>query len=323
MLLRMTSARNAAVIPGIWLVGIGCVFLVQQVSGWTWSQAWPLFVVMAGVCSGLSAYFGPRWAPAGLAVLWGPIAVTAIGLLMLGITTGELKALGSGDLVRWWPLAVIGLGVWYLLGAVIVRDHAPGTEMVNIPLGALTSAEIRLRFGGGELHVGPATPGMLVSGSFEGGVVQRQLGPGRIELKPHDSGAAFWSGATLRWDVGLAAEIPVDLRLDTGANRSHVDLSALRIRRLELHTGASETTVQLPASGAVSARVEAGLASVTLIVPAGVAARVASQMAIGSTHVDESRFPRSMDGWASSDYESATNRIEITVSGGIGSVRVM
>jgi hypothetical protein len=318
----MTSARNAAVIPGIWLVGVGCVFLIQQASGWTWTQAWPLFVVMGGVCSGLSAYFGPRWAPAGLAVLWGPIAVTAIGILLLAITTGELKALGTDDLVRWWPVAVIALGVWYLLGAVIVRERAPATEMVNIPLGALTTAEIRLRFGGGELHVGPATPGMLVSGSFEGGVVQRQLG-GLIELRPHDSAATFWSGGTLCWDVGLAAEIPVDLRLDTGANRSHVDLSALRIRRLELHTGASETTVQLPASGAVSARVEAGLASVTLIVPAGVAARVASQMAIGSTQVDESRFPRSMDGWASSDYESATNRVEINVSGGIGAVRVM
>ena len=299
------------------------MFLIQQASGWTWTQAWPLFVVMGGVCSGLSAYFGPRWAPAGLAVLWGPIAVAVIGILLLAITTGELKAFGTDDLIRWWPVAVIGVGVWYLLGAVIVRDRAPAPETINIPLGTLTTAEIGLHFGGGELHVGPATPGMLVSGSFEGGVVQRRVGPGRIDLQPHDYGAALWRGGTLRWDVGLAANIPVDLRLDTGANRSHVDLSALRIRRLELHTGASETTVQLPASGAVSAHVEAGLASVTLIVPAGVAARVASQMAIGKTQVDESRFPRSIGGWASSDYESATNRVEITVSGGIGTVRVM
>jgi hypothetical protein len=319
----MTSARNAAVVPGIWLVGIGCVLLTQQASGWTWVQAWPLFVVTAGVCSALSAYFGPRWSHAGLGVLWGPLAVTVLGVVMLAATTGELNGLSTDVLVRWWPVAVIGLGVWFLLGAVVVRERAPATETLSIPLGALTAAEIRLRFGGGELRVGPADPGMLVSGSFEGGVVQRSIGPGHLELRPHDSAAAFWSGGTLRWDVGLAADIPVDLRLDTGANRSNVDLSALRIRRLELHTGASETTLRLPASGAVSARVEAGLASVTVIVPAGVAARVASQMAIGSTRVDESRFPRSMDGWASSDYESATNRVDITVSGGIGTVRVI
>ncbi|HEY5489100.1 MAG TPA: hypothetical protein VIK00_04605, partial [Candidatus Limnocylindrales bacterium] len=136
----MTSARNAAVVPGIWLVGVGSVFLIQQASGWTWIQAWPLFVVMAGVCSGLSGYFGPRWSHAGLGVLWGPLAVTALGVVMLAATTGELNGLSTDVLVRWWPVAVIGLGVWFLLGAVVVRERAPATETLSIPLGALTAA---------------------------------------------------------------------------------------------------------------------------------------------------------------------------------------
>jgi hypothetical protein len=45
-------------------------------------------------------------------------------------------------------------------------------------------------------------------------------------------------------------------------------------------------------------------------------------MGLGSTNIDESRFPRSLDGWVSPDYESAPNRVEIEIEGGLGSVRV-
>jgi hypothetical protein len=126
----------------------------------------------------------------------------------------------------------------------------------------------------------------------------------------------------LHWDVGVSAEIPVDLRLDTGGNRSTIDLTALRIRRLELHTGASETSLRLPAAGQTSVRVVCGLASVTVEIPLGVAARIRGRIALGSTNVHETRFPRLGDGWASADYDTATNRIDIAIEGGLGSVQV-
>ena len=67
---------------------------------------------------------------------------------------------------------------------------------------------------------------------------------------------------------------------------------------------------------------EAGVASLTLSVPVGVAARVRSRMALGTTLVDETRFPRSMDGWASPDFDSNPNRVEIDVAGGLGRIRI-
>jgi hypothetical protein len=45
-------------------------------------------------------------------------------------------------------------------------------------------------------------------------------------------------------------------------------------------------------------------------------------MSLGNVSVDETRFPRAVEGWASPDYDSATNRAEISVEGGIGSVRI-
>ena len=195
-------------------------------------------------------------------------------------------------------------------------------ETIAVPLSGLVEAEVRLGFGGGELTVGPAQPGTLISGTFEGGVIQRSKAPGRIELEPLSPGRPLVTWRPVQWNMGLTTEIPVDFRLDTGANRSTIDLTGLRIRRLEIHTGASETNVQLPAAGETAVRVECGFASVNLVVPHGVAARISGTVSLGAIDVDESRFPRVAEGWASADYETAANRVDISVSGGFGSVRI-
>lgn len=204
----------------------------------------------------------------------------------------------------------------------MITTSTPG-ETVEVPLGGLVEAEVRLGFGGGDLTVGQAQPHMLISGTFEGGVIQKSIGPGKLELEPVAPGRPLPVGHPLHWNVGVTAEIPVDLRLDTGGNRSTIDLTALRIRRLELNTGASDTEVRLPAAGQTSVRVACGFASVVLEVPAGVAARIRGKISLGSTNVDETRFARVGNSWMSADYETAVNRVDISIEGGFGSVRVV
>ncbi len=63
--------------------------------------------------------------------------------------------------------------------------------------------------------------------------------------------------------------------------------------------------------------------SLTVEVPAGVAARIRSRMALGTTTVDEARFPRSPDGYASPDFASAVNRVELDLQGGVGTIKVI
>jgi hypothetical protein len=204
---------------------------------------------------------------------------------------------------------------------LVATTPQPG-ESLAIPLGTLTGAAIRLRFGGGELNIHPAAPGMLVAGRFEGGVASRWAGPASLELELLSPGRPLVTWRPTRWDVGVTTQIPVDLRLETGANRADIDLTWIRLRALELHTGASETTLKLPAGGQVTARIVSGMAGVRLVVPPSVAARIQGRMALGSVKVDESRFPRTAGGWASPDFESAPHRVDITLEGGLGSVRV-
>jgi hypothetical protein len=54
-----------------------------------------------------------------------------------------------------------------------------------------------------------------------------------------------------------------------------------------------------------------------------VAARIRSNMALGSVAVDEARFPRQAPGlWASAGADTATDRVELELRGGLGSVSV-
>jgi len=320
----MTPARRGSLIAATWLIGLGLVFLIREAGDLSWAEAWPMFVILAGVASFVSravrggfGLFEAPWA------FTGPIVWTVIGVILLQSTTGNL-AQGPIELIEgWWPWLAVGLGVWYLVGAIVPRG-AGLTEELDLPLDGVTEAAIRIRFGAGELSTRAAAAGRLVDGSFRGGVTFRRPAPGRVELEQDTSHGWPWFDRGFSWTVGLAAEVPLDLRVDAGASRNLLDLRDLRVRSLELHTGASDTRILLPrAAGATTVRAETGAASLTVDVPGGVAARIRTRVVLGSTQVDESRFPRTATGYESPDFATAANRVDIDVQSGVASLRVI
>jgi hypothetical protein len=149
-------------------------------------------------------------------------------------------------------------------------------------------------------------------------------GPGSVELSQETGYGVPFMERPSRWTMGLTTEVPLDLRIDAGASRAVLDLGGLRVRALDLQTGASETRIRLPrAAGVTTVKAQTGAASLTLEVPAGVAARIRTRMALGSTEIDTARFPASGTGYESSDFATAANRVDIDLQGGVGSVRVI
>ena len=319
----MTPARRGPVFAGTWLIGIGVVFLIRQALGLRWGEAWPLFLILIGVAGAVStAVNGVR----GVGRLWSftwPVVWILVGIALLASTTGRLGREPLDLIADWWPIVLVLLGVWFLIGAILPFGGGP-VERLAVPLGAAGEAAVRIRFGAGELTTGRAASGNLVDGSFAGGVVRKEGGPGRIELAQDTTYGMPWLDRRSDWVVGLTGEVPLDLRLDTGAARAWLDLADLRVRSVDLQTGASETRIRLPqAAGSTTIRAQTGAASLTIEVPDGVAVRIRSRMALGSSHVDEARFPRTGDGFASPEFATATNRADIDVQGGVGSVRVV
>ncbi|HET7029576.1 MAG TPA: hypothetical protein VFI34_03620 [Candidatus Limnocylindrales bacterium] len=321
------NARHTPLVAATWLIGLGLVFLVQRAAGWTWSEAWPLFVILVGAGGMAGTLAGDRRSTRGVQVLWAltwPVTWIVAGGALLAATSGQLPVSALDLLDRWWPLAALVLGVWFLVGAAVpVPDVA--VERLALDLGARSHAQVGIRFGAGSLRIGSAAPGHLLDGSYLGGVICVERTPGVIQVTQDLDRNLPWLDDHADWKVGLTDAIPLDLRLDTGACRSDLDLSPLRLRSVELHTGASQTRVRAPlAAGLTDMRIEAGAAEVIVEVPAGVAARIRGGVAIGALAIDERRFPKAVDGsFVSPDYATAANRLDLQIQGGLGAVKVI
>jgi len=317
----LNPARRGSLIAATWLIGLGVVFLVRQLGDLSWAEAWPMFVILVGIASFVSIAVSGRIVGGPWAFTWS-VVWTVIGVILLLSTTGNL---GSGPIeviTAWWPWLAIAVGLWFVVGAFISRGRGIA-ETLGLPLEGATEASVRIRFGAGDLVTRAAAPGHLVDGTFIGGVTHRRQGAGRVELEQDTSQGLPWLERRSSWTVGLTAEVPLDLRVDAGASRNLLDLRDLRIRSLELHTGASDTRIVVPrTAGATSVRAETGAASLTIEIPDGVAARIRTRVVLGNVQVDETRFPRAAIGYESPDYDSAANRVDIDVQGGVGSLRI-
>jgi hypothetical protein len=357
------GGSGLAVVGGI-VTAVGAVLAVQDATGTyaSWAYAWAL-VAPGGVGAGLLLYGALTrrgdiaWR--GLASLLTGIVLFLVGFLFF---EGVLQLDGSrfGNLTDVTiPIVIMGIGAAILVGAFVPGPWrrrswpasrppwptawaagggtGPGvpaghsgaggpSRVLDLPLDGAPDAEVRIAFGAGRLLVGPAASGRLVDGSFEGGVDVTPAGPGRVRLATPHSGPWSWSWGRppFAWRVGLTAEVPLRLELETGASDNELDLGSLRVTDLRLRTRAAQSRVTLPAIGVMRVDAESGAAQLRFRVPAGVAARITSAMVIGTTDVDTARFPRTPDGsaWASPDFGSNPNRVEIAVRGGVGHVTV-
>ncbi len=144
----------------------------------------------------------------------------------------------------------------------------------------------------------------------------------RLRTSPH-----FWAwypGESLDWDIRLNGDVPLNLKIDSGASASTLDLTDLKVVDLDIDTGASSTEVTLPANaGNTRVDIDSGAASLNIRIPTGVAARIKVKSGIASINVDSARFPR-IDGglYQSADYANAANRADITIDTGVGSVEI-
>jgi hypothetical protein len=323
MTVRGRVLRNAGgVVAATWLIGLGVVFLLQQMLDLAWGEAWPMFVILAGIGSLVSLLVGIGYRRHWFTQLAWPILLIVAGSLLLASTTRNLGIEPAELIGRWWPVAVIALGAWFLIGAVLPGSRV-GNDTLQLPLDA-DSARVKVSFGGGELSIGTGRSGLLIDGSFEGMPAKVDLrGPGSVALQPESPASWPWFERTPHWRIGLPPDVPLELQIESGATKTRLELGDLQLRSLKIGTGASDTRVALPrAAGETHVRAESGAASMTFEVPDGVAARIRSTMALGSSRIDETRFPRSGRGWETPGYDAAPNRVELDISGGVGSVAV-
>jgi hypothetical protein len=257
-------------------------------------------------------------------LFWG-IVLILLAALLLASQQGWIK----GDIFGYfWPVVVILVGVWLLTGAIGRGRSTPRAQTLSIPLESARSARIKLDHGAGRLNIQAGAASTEVLNAAFGAEVENsaRLEGDQLKVKLRTS-PHFWAwypGESLDWDIRLNGEIPLSLKIDSGASSSTLDLTTLKVVDLDIDTGASSTEVSLPANaGNTRVDIDSGAASLKLHVPAGVAARIQVKTGVASVNVDLSRFPRQDGGiYQSVDYATAANRADITIDTGVGSVDV-
>ncbi|MFA5873383.1 MAG: DUF5668 domain-containing protein [Anaerolineales bacterium] len=255
-------------------------------------------------------------------LFWGSVLIVLAGLLLLrqmGVIVGDIFG-------YFWPLLIIAFGVWLIVG-FFARNQPVEGEQVSIPLEGAASAYVKLDHGAGRLTLrSGAGSGEIVNGTFGNGLSYKShVEGGRMEVKLRTSQQAWawWPGESLDWDIRLNRDIPLSLKIDSGASASILDLSDLKVTDLDIDTGASSTELTLPANaGNTHVDIDTGASSLKVSIPSGVAASIRVKSGIASVNVNP-RFPR-LDGglYQSTDYSTAANRVDMTIDAGVGSIEV-
>jgi hypothetical protein len=256
-------------------------------------------------------------------LFWGAALVILGGLFLLG-NLGVIKFDVWGVI---WPTALILLGVWLLWGRLFRRS--PALEHANIPLEGSARAQVRLSHGAGHLSISAGAGGDdLAEGDFAGGLdlrTRRQAELLEAELRSPSRGWGWWDwgGRGLEWNVRFNQQVPLTLRLETGASESHLDFSDLQLSDLNLQTGASFTQITLPAHAVYTrVKISGGAASIKLRLPAGVSASIRYSSGFASLDVDQGRFPKSGNLYQSPDFAIAQNKVELMIEVGAASVEI-
>ncbi len=257
-------------------------------------------------------------------LFWG----IAIILLASFLLAQQMGWLGGNIFDYLWPALVILAGLWLILGALPRIQAKADVQSISIPLENAHSARIKFDHGAGRLTVhSGATGPELLSGVFGAEMdYQSNLQGDHLEVRLRNS-PNFWAwypGQNLDWDVSLNPDVPLTLKIDSGASTTILNLTDLKVVDLDIDTGASSTEVSLPANaGNTRVDIDTGASSLKVTVPAGVAASIHVKSGVAAVNVDTNRFPRLDSGfYQSADFATAANRADITIDAGVGSIDI-
>jgi hypothetical protein len=290
---------------------------------------WPILLIGAGIVfllNNLGMVSWDVWLT--LLRLW-PVVLIAVGL---DILVGRRFPLGSLLL----GLVLVVVLVLAVQGSIPMNATASGlavdrTETISQDLQGSNQGSVDIRFGAGNLNVDALTEGglQLIQGSLDlsrneqlNKSFSANNGVARYVLESRGSlnvGPEVLGGSNKKWDLNLNRDIPLDLRISTGAGQSNLDLTGLNLRRFDLNGGVGQVTVKLPAHGQYPVSIDGGVGQVVVIIPQGLAARVRTEGGLGGVSV-QGDFRKDGDTYTTGGYGSAQDQADVQVNNGVGQI---
>ena len=235
------------------------------------------------------------------------------------------------------------------------------THNLSEPLNGATSAKVDINSDTGHLTIDKLIGGeqVLASGTLQyfdqdPPTRTRSSSNGQATLTLRGGGTRRpwfrlpWAacGGAYEWQIHLNPTVLSDITAHSGGGNVKLNLAGMAVTRLSADTGGGNMDVVLPhnaanlsataktGAGNVSVEVGSGIqgsntvnansgaGDVVVRVPSGIAAKVHATSGLGKVIVD-SRFSKTdKNTYQSPDYDSAANKVEITVNSGAGDVSV-
>lgn len=292
------------------------------------------------------------------ASLFGPIVLIGLGVLLLLSNFGILNFNLWELLFRFWPFFLVAAGLDLLLGrrtnsgALLALVVIVGLVFGGIWLGyvqnnafeAVTGQALHQALDGAqsaEITIESSISQMQITA----GAPTTQLVEGAISLHNNEelkTDFAVTEGVaqyTLKsdsqsfilpsfgrredglWDLQLNASTPTALSVSTGVGSAKLNLEQLTLTGLDVSTGVGEVEITLPVRGVFEAAIEGGVGKIVVLVPDTLAAQITADAGIGSVTVDGDYVHRG-DEYISPNFDSAANRVVLSIGGGVGPVTV-
>jgi hypothetical protein len=236
------------------------------------------------------------------------------------------------------------------------------TDSLSEPLNGATTAKVDISTGAGNLTIDrlAGDEPVLASGTLEyyenQGLPTRSVssenGQATLTLRGGKAGRPWfrlpWEACNgaFEWQIHLNPTVSSDITAHSGGGNVRLNLAGMAVTRLSADTGGGNMDVVLPDNAAdlsVTARTGAGnvtvdigrgitgsnivnansgAGNVVVRVPSGIAAKVHATSGLGKVMVD-SRFSKmDKNTYQSSDFDSAANKVEITLHSGAGNASV-
>ncbi|GAB4467566.1 MAG: DUF5668 domain-containing protein [Anaerolineae bacterium] len=300
--------RGGGLAGALILITLGVIFLLDnlgmiEVSWLSLWRFWPVLLILIG----LDLLLGRRSA----------LGSILLAVLSVIIVVGVIFLAGTGMAPRG---ALSGETVTY----DIEHELAPEVEslQVDITIGAASTNIYALS---GSASRDYAVLGSITTNSAMELVNEYEVsgdrGTVRITQKGETGTVVVGDGRTGMVgmvDLGLTAEVPLDLVITAGAGEGTIDLSGLTLQSLEVTSGVGALTLILPGQGDYDVSLISGVGAVTIELPRSLEAQMHYE---GASIVDGGRLERIEAGlWETDGYAAAANRAEISIQSGIGAI---
>ncbi len=256
-------------------------------------------------------------------------------VILIAIGVGLIFRKSSLSLLQILPplliIAAIG-GAIYLSQADRAYEITGQTLRFEQPLfPELKQADIEISFGAGILRL-EGSSDYLLEGDF---TTPSWLRPrmrykvvgekGFLELTEEGERGRFQFsqlGKEHSWNLRLNNEIPLTLKIETGASSNYLDISSLEVTYLELKAGASKNEIKFGSLSSIQANIKAGVSRIELFAPRSIGIRIEANTALTSNNFNKLGLVKQGDVYTSRDYSIAETRLDLELDVGISSVTV-